>query len=756
MKSHQIHQGRAPRLSRSESLLIKQRQELQRTNEQLKEKARQLSEQVRQVEYKSAEVELAKTAYQEKAEQLAQSSRYKTQFLANMSHELRTPLNSLLILAQLLADNSTGNLTAKQVEYARTIFASGNQLLALISDVLDLAKIESGTIGLNVATAGLAELRDDIEHAFRQLAVDKGLKFEIPLADDLPASIRTDLKRLRQILQNLLSNAFKFTSKGRLTLQISRATFGWTPGHPVLDHVDEVIAFSVSDTGIGIPPEKQKIIFEAFQQADGSTSRQFGGTGLGLSISAELAALLSGEIHVRSTPGAGSTFTLFLPIDAGLAHPPLVHDEANGSSEDVASALPPEETKKKERRPRALPEPDLRDDRNDIRAGDDIALIVGSACRFAGRLLVLVREAGLKALVCSDADAAVSLSKKFASHAVAVCFDGGRAPDWAIAERIRRESPSRHIPLSLICMDPRDGRHLLIAGTVVPHGPLQDAIADAATSWQGVRPGGPKTFLVVESNAKRRREMVSSIDFHGARVFSTSSGAGAASLLADSAIDCLLTGPDGGKAMKLLRDVWAAGRASQVATLYRAGDEASVDAPQLMILRPAASPEGAIREAALSLHRARVESAAVAASARVDRAATSLAGRRVLIIDDDIRNIFAMTSALEHYGMVVENAETGIAGIETLKQNRGIDVVLLDMMLPGLDGYQTIRVIRDMESFKSLPIIAVTARAMKEDRGKCIEAGASDYAAKPVVMSDLLSRMRTLLESADRRSRELG
>src|SRR2546429_4247648 len=327
----------AVNLQNSETLLKKQQEELQRTNEQLQEKARQLSEQMAQVEYKNREVEQAKAALEEKAEQLALSSRYKSEFLANMSHELRTPLNSLLILAKLLADNAGNNLLPKQIDYAQTIYAAGTDLLSLINDILDLAKIESGTVTLDIAPERFSGLQDYVERTFRQVAQDKGLGFTVAAAAGLPAVIHTDEKRLQQILKNLLSNAFKFTEKGKVSLRISLAKGGWTAGHPQLDAAEKVVAFSVADTGIGIPENKRKVIFEAFQQADGTTSRKYGGTGLGLSISRELTRLLGGEIRGGSHPGKSNTVARFLP----LTHDPAEVEarEPKGPAEEAEPSL---------------------------------------------------------------------------------------------------------------------------------------------------------------------------------------------------------------------------------------------------------------------------------------------------------------------------------------------------------------------------------------------------------------------------------
>jgi signal transduction histidine kinase/HAMP domain-containing protein/ActR/RegA family two-component response regulator len=479
-KTNDRLEQQALNLQKSEALLKSKQDELRSANEQLQEKARQLSEQMRQVEFKNREIEQARAALEEKAEQLSLSSRYKSEFLANMSHELRTPLNSLLILARLLADNTGGNLTPKQVEFARTIHSSGAELLALINDILDLAKIESGTVTLNIDAERFADVADSVERTFRQLAADKGLEFPIVLDEHLPQAIQTDGKRLQQILANLLSNAFKFTAKGEVRLRVEQVSSGWSMGHPVLDRGGPVVAFSVSDTGIGIPPSKQRLIFEAFQQADGSTSREYGGTGLGLSISRELARLLGGEIRVASKPGVGSTFTLYLPAEHHIS------GNTPQTSEKKGAAM--------EERPAGA-------------SGEESAAI----------------------------------------------------------------------------------------------------------------------------------------------------------------------GPEAGQA---------------------------------------------------------------------------LAGRKALVVDDDIRNVFAMTSALEMHGMTVLHADSGREAVETLKREGNVDLVLMDVMMPGLDGLDTIRRVRTLEGYGGVPIIAVTAKAMQGDREKCLDAGANEYLAKPVNVDVLLATLAQAVQPA--------
>jgi signal transduction histidine kinase/ActR/RegA family two-component response regulator len=501
-KTNDRLETQALNLTKSETLLKGKQDELRAANDQLQEKARQLSEQMRQVEFKNREIEQARAALEEKAEQHSLSTRNKSEFLANMSHELRTPLNSLLILARLLSDNLGGNLTTKQVEFARTIHASGAELLALINDILDLAKIESGTVTLNIADERFADLRDYAERTFRQMATDKGLEFAVDIDGSLPEALGTDGKRLQQILANLLSNAFKFTAQGKVTLSAAPAMAGWTPGHRILDDCGDVVAFSVADTGIGIPPAKQRLIFEAFQQADGTTSREYGGTGLGLSISRELARLLGGEIRVESNPGDGSTFTLYLPLDyrpemADMVSPPM-H----------------------------------------------------------------AREAEL------EAPPAIEAANEEPAYPQLAAAQGESQPAQATGEKPPRAE-------------------------------------DAA-----------------------------------------------------------------------------------------------------------------------------------------------LAGRRVLVVDDDIRNVFALASALELHGMNVLHADSGKEGIELLKRSPDVDVVLMDVMMPGLDGFDTIRLIRQIDDYRELPIVAVTAKAMPGDREKCMEAGATEYVAKPVNIDSLLKLLERTLALA--------
>src|SRR5438309_7168045 len=452
----------ADSLQKSESLLKTQQEELRRANDELQHKAQLLSEQMGQVEYKNQEIELAKAALEEKAEQLALSSRYKSEFLANMSHELRTPLNSLMILAKLLADNGGDNLTPKQIDYAQTIYAAGADLLALISDILDLAKIESGTITLDFGPLRLTDLRDYVDRTFRPTALEQNLDFTISIDPRLPTVIETDEKRLQRILKNLLSNAFKFTAKGTVELRMMPAESGWSPGRAQLDAAAQVIAFVVADSGVGIPADKQKVIFEAFQQADGTTSRRYGGTGLGLSISRELTGLLGGEITVESAPGTGSTFVLYLPLPkepaVGRAPP-----AARGAETTAPGALAAQQRAQPPRAGPALTRvPQTDDDHDNIDPGDRVALIVENDARFAAALLDIAKEHGFKGVIASNGGAALTLAQALRPDAITLAL---RLPDvdgWVALERLKHSVQTRHIPVNLVSLvdQTRESLHL--------------------------------------------------------------------------------------------------------------------------------------------------------------------------------------------------------------------------------------------------------------------------------------------------------
>ncbi|HEX8841722.1 MAG TPA: response regulator, partial [Sphingomicrobium sp.] len=596
--------------------LTRKQEELHNTNEELQEKAQLLENEKKQVEAKNLEIEMARRALEEKAEQLALTSKYKSEFLANMSHELRTPLNSLLILSKLLADNPHGNLNEKQVEFARTINSAGSDLLNLINDILDLSKVESGTVSIEVGDMPVHNLKTHMERTFRQLASDKGLDFKVKFEPNLPETIRTDEKRLQQIVLNLLSNAFKFTSKGSVTLGVRCADKGWSSNHPALRNVKRAIEISVTDTGIGIPEDKQKLIFEAFQQADGTTSRKYGGTGLGLSISREIARLIGGELHVRSTPGEGSTFTLFVPLETESSSAPegtAIHLENSGAV--IPTALPTGF--------------EVSDDRDDL-GKDPFVLIVEDDPTFATILLDAAHEAGLKGVVSTAGAGTLAMARKLQPTAITLDLGLADIDGFVLLDLLKHDPGTAHVPIHVISGVDRS-----------------DAVL------------GMGAIGVTEKPAER---------------------------------------------------------AELVQVFGKLREEAKAQKPRRR--KKALEPSQAARPI------------------------PELAGARVLIVDDDIRNIFSLTSVLESHDVEVLHAESGRDGILILEQTPGVDVALIDIMMPDMDGYEAMRQIRERPQLADLPLVAVTAKAMKGDRQKCLDAGASDYIAKPVDIELLLALLR--------------
>jgi CheY-like chemotaxis protein/HAMP domain-containing protein/GAF domain-containing protein len=741
--------------SRTESLLTQSQslaQELQQTNQELAEKARLLSEQNIEVERKNREVEQAKLALEEKATQLALSSKYKSEFLANMSHELRTPLNSLLILAQQLGDNPDGNLSGKQVEFARTIHGSGSDLLTLINDILDLSKIESGTVTLDVAEYRFQTLRNYVERTFRHMAEAKHLGFSVDLRDNLPAAVMTDTTRLQQVLKNLLSNAFKFTTHGQVALVIGLVEGGFSSDHPTLGHADAVLAFAVSDTGVGIAGDKLQLIFEAFQQADGSTARKYGGTGLGLSISRELARLLGGEIRVESVVGSGSTFTLFLPYNrAGFVD----HADHHALRAPRLAALPAPEA--------ILPalqddeEVDYHDDRAQVTPGEPSVLIIEDDERFAAIVLDFARENGFKGIVTARGDSALSLARDYLPSAILLDLDLPDIDGFTVLERLKRDPGTRHIPVHVLSSLRERERALRLGAISYLNKPVdRDELQQEFARIQKFLLGGQRSLLVVDDDATQRDAIVALIGAADLRIVAVGTGLAALEALREQRFDCMvldLTLPDI-SGFDLL-DTMASDPALHdlPVVINTASDPDPKSLARLkgnaksIVIKDARSPERLLDETALFLHRA---TASLPEAQRrmieeIHEADGGLAGRKVLIVDDDLRNIFALSSLLERQQMQVSFAENGRDGIEVLERDPTIEIVLMDIMMPEMDGYDTMRAIRRLPKFRSLPIITLTAKAMKGDRDKCIAAGASDYITKPVDVAQLLSLMRVWL-----------
>jgi CheY-like chemotaxis protein/signal transduction histidine kinase/HAMP domain-containing protein len=733
----------AASLQQSEELLKAQQEELRQTNEELEEKALLLSTQKKQVEGKNLEVEAAKAALEDKAEQLALTSKYKSEFLANMSHELRTPLNSLLILSKILADNPDRNLTAKQTEFAKTIHAAGAELLALINDILDLSKIESGTVTLDIGEIDIREMTDHLDRSFDQVASDKNLDFAITIDPRLPAAMTTDAKRLQQIIKNLLSNAFKFTERGSVELRMAPASAGWSRANASLNTAAAVLAIAVRDTGIGIPEDKQKVIFEAFQQADGTTSRRYGGTGLGLSISREIARLLGGEITVASAVGRGSAFTLYVPLHRGVASVP---------ARPAAAALAPPEVgvTASLAGPPAAPVPD---DRQRLQPGEPVLLIVEDDAKFAAILVDLAHERGFKTVVSASGTEALQLARRYQPRAITLDI---RLPDmdgWRILDLLKRDPDLRHIPVHIISVeDPRERGRQMGAFSVLEKPIDRRTLFEAFDRTTEFLERKLKRLLIVEDDETQRAHLTRVIG--NGDVVTTCVGTAEAALMAlrDQTFDGLvldlgLPDMDGIAVIEEARKIQPHRLPVLVHTAKDVGPRDAAKLAKLaeaVLIKGPGSDERLFDETALFLHR-------VVADLPADRADVirqlrqhepALAGRKVLIIDDDVRNLFSLTSMLEQHDIEVRHAETGRAGIDMLEREPNVDLVLMDIMMPGMDGYETMRSIRGLDRFKKLPMVAVTAKAMKGDRERCIEAGASDYLAKPVDSDHLLSILR--------------
>ena len=740
-KTNDRLEQQAATLRRSEELLRTQQDRLQQTNEELEEKARLLEIQKREVETKNREVSLAKGALEEKAEQLSLTSRYKSQFLANMSHELRTPLNSLLILSKLLSDNPDGNLSDKQREFAKTIHAAGSDLLSLINDILDLSKIESGTVSLEVGDVGLRELTDNMERTFRQVAEERGLDFVIDVEADLAPKMRSDSKRLQQVLRNLLSNAFKFTETGGVTLRVASAE-----GSPLRAGADW-ISFSVIDTGIGIPEDKQRIVFEAFQQADGTTSRKYGGTGLGLAISREIARLLGGEIVVSSEPGMGSTFTLFLPME------PLAPAQMAGRA---SAALPGDNSGTFLRAPSApMALSASADDRHAIVNGDHVVLVVEDDAMFASVLLELARDQGFKGLIAGDGATALALAHRYKPHAITLDIGLPDMDGWALLDLLKHDPRTRHVPIHVISVDDQKKRGLSAGAFGFLEKPVdRDALLEALSRTKEFVNRPVKTLLLVEDDDVQRMSIAELMAGEEVEITGVGTAQAALESLQARRFDCAIVDlglPDLPGAELIERMRKTSGGEELPIVVYTGMDMTKEQERRLqriastIVVKENGSPEKLLDETALFLHRAiaNVPEDKQIIIERKDDA--SLQGRKVLVVDDDVRNIFSLTSALEQHGMEVLFAEDGRAGIECLKANPGVDVMLVDIMMPGMDGYETMREIRSDPDYRDLPIVAVTAKAMKGDREKCLEAGATDYVSKPVDLDQLLAVLRVQL-----------
>ncbi|MDX6728559.1 MAG: hypothetical protein QOK49_3364, partial [Baekduia sp.] len=710
-----------------------------RANMRTEELLAQSQSLARELQAKNIEIESARAGLEEKATQLALSSKYKSEFLANMSHELRTPLNSLLILSRLLGDNADGNLSEQQVEFATTIHSAGNDLLALINDILDLSKVEAGKMELDLGPVALADVCEDVERSFRLVAEEKSLTFAIELDDALPSTIVTDEQRLQQVLRNLLSNAFKFTHNGTVSLRVARDS-------------QERISFAVADTGVGIAADKLASIFEAFQQADGTTSRKYGGTGLGLSISREISRLLGGEIRVASQVGEGSSFTLVLPlahrtgenahVDAP-SEPPLV---APAEAATEAAAL--------------LPYDGVEDDRATIVAGDRVLLVIAHDAGHAQGALAVAREHGFRGLVARRTPLGLALAREYRPDAVLVFAGDGRGE--RLLGQLKSHPETRHRPV--VVAGPAGGRLTALRAGAAAY--VDDANAEGAgggaaalaalDALERLSARSVKRLAVVQEGDGLDPETLELLGAGDDVDVLTLSPDDALEHLQIDGVDCavlvvrvgakwpldLLLALDGKPGLRELPIVL------HVPAPLAPEDRVALEAASShLVVSTAVAADRVVDDTALYLHRLETQLPQPTRKllAKLRTADQVFQGKRVLIVDDDIRNVFALASALESRGMKVAFAENGREGIERLREQPDTDLVLLDVMMPEMDGYETARAIRAMPRFDALPIIQLTAKAMKGDRDKSISAGASDYVTKPVDVEQLLSLMRVWL-----------
>jgi CheY-like chemotaxis protein/putative methionine-R-sulfoxide reductase with GAF domain len=746
-QSNEELEEQAETLKESEARLRAQQAELEESNQQLEEQTQALQRQRDQARTTNDQLETTRLVLEEKARDLEVTGRYKSEFLANMSHELRTPLNSLLILSRLLGDNESGNLTDKQVSFANTINDSGGDLLRLINEILDLSKIESGKMALVYESVNIKDYAGEIETQFKHVAQEKGLELILSLDEKLPQTFSSDTQRLGQVLKNLLSNAVKFTSEGSVTLAIEPAkTNASVPG----------IAFHVIDTGVGIPQDKQRIIFEAFQQADGTTDRLYGGTGLGLSISRELVKLFGGELRLTSIEGQGSTFSAVLPLAAPSVKP-QVEPIVLSIQAPSPSAVSLSEPAVSQSRSVEVPALDVPDDRDDICADDKSILIIEDDPAFAGILAEVSREKGFKCLIAGNGESGLHLADYYLPSAALVDIGLPGMDGLSVISRLKDDLKTRHIPVHLISGTEQHIKALDIGAVGFLKKPVNmEALNEAFGTIEHFVSDSVRRLLVVEDDPEVSSLVVRLVSDQGLDVTTVQTGNQATELLANESFDCMVLdlGLPDISGIDLLRKIRQDDRTDQLPVIVLTGKELTrteradlSELAQRIIPKGHRSPERIIDETTLFLHRLERDLPEKQRTMihMVHDKENILRGKTVLMVDDDMRNLFALGSVLETKGLHLHMATDGENCLEALAENPEIDLVLMDIMMPQMDGYEAIKRIREMDQYKKLPIIALTAKAMQGDRAKCIEAGASDYLAKPVEVDKLLSLLRVWL-----------
>lgn len=740
--SNEELEQQAKALKATHARLENQQIEMEQTNQQLEEQTQMLENQKNLLDEKNKELSLSKEKLEVKATELLKANQYKSEFLANMSHELRTPLNSTLILAKLLSENKPGNLNEEQIKYANIIYSSGNDLLNLINDILDLAKVEAGKMTLHPEVVKIEQVARNLEQVFSPITHDKKIDFELKFDQPIPEEIITDRQRLDQILKNFLSNAIKFTSKGKVTFHIYK--------------IEDRIAFSIKDTGIGISEDEKEVIFEAFRQADGTTNRKFGGTGLGLSISKELTEILGGEILVDSEKGRGSNFTLILPLEFSgtktnqkkIVKPLLL---------EQVTSLPSQKEKNKD----TISDEhrfSFKDDREIISEFKRIMLIIEDDETFAKILYELAHEMGFGAIVTSSGDVGMELAKEYIPHAIVLDV---RLPDHSglvVLDHLKMNNKTRHIPVHIISSTDFSKSALQMGAIGYMLKPVKkNELLAAFQNMNAFLEQKAKKVLVIEDDEVQRRHITDLLSDKTVKVEAVENSKDALKLLSESTYDCMimdLSLPDmsGYELLSKLSNENSTYSFPPV-IVYTARDLTNEEEEKLrlysgsIIIKGAKSPERLLSEVTLFLHRVETDLPPERQKMLNDLRSREkgLEDQRILIVDDDVRNIFALSSALESYGAKIETARNGREALQKLDESQQIDLILMDIMMPEMDGYEAMRKIRNHPNHKEVVIIALTAKAMKDDKDKCLEAGANDYLPKPLEIDKLLSLIRVWL-----------
>lgn len=759
-QSNEELEEQAHNLKASEEELKMQQEELLQTNAELEERTTMLASQRAEISQKNSFLEQAQDELRQQTEDLAIASKYKSEFLANMSHELRTPLNSMLLLSRALADNREGNLNAKQLKAADVLYQSGNDLLSIINDILDLSKIEAGREVAVLENVALDEMTGLLDGLYRHVAEDKGLFFIIEVAPELPTVIHSDRGRLGQILRNLLSNAFKFTSQGGVTLRLARPEGEINYRLPSLQGLgkteNQVIAISVIDTGIGIEEAKQRYVWEAFQQADGSTSRQYGGTGLGLTISRELAQLLGGEIHLQSTVGAGAIFTLYLPVNGPVrSADPAALPRQGATPQPLSPKMPSPRTGPGRKAKKDIGQ--IPDDRDRIARDEAAVLIVEDDLHFAKMLADSCHEHGMKYLASATAEEAIALLAKYRIHSVMLDMELPEKHGWAVLASIKEDLGTLHIPVYVMSSDERYQQTLQYGALGFLQKPVSaEQLRTVCAAVRETMVKKVKTVLLVEDNAALRAAVHDLLDANDVSIREAGDGASALRAIQEDGLDLIVLDlglPDMSGFEFLDRAGARTGNRLPPIIVFTGRDLTQDEYEQLqhysakVIIKGVRSQERLVEEAAIFLHR-RVENL----PERARNMLTTLhdkdalfSGKQVLLVDDDIRNVFSLSGLLEEHGLNVVTARNGQDALDRLAEHPDLDLVLTDIMMPVMDGYEFIRRTRTQKRYGKLPILALTAKAMKEDRDLCLKAGATDYLAKPVDIDRLFSVLRVWL-----------